>query len=60
MLDHERIKKMPDKVPPLMPGIGLVDMSEDIQFSLRSGGVLWIACVDLECDIFLVQPAPSA
>ena len=60
MFDHEPIKKMPGKVPPLMPGVSLVDMSENIQFSLGSGGVLRIASVYFECDISLVQPAPSA
>lgn len=60
MLDYERIKKMSDKAPPLMPGISLVDMPEDIQFCLGSGAFLRVAGVYLECDVFLIQPAPSA
>lgn len=60
MLDHERIKKMSDKLPPLMPGVSLVDVSEYIQFCLGSGAFLRIAGIYLECDIFLIQPAPSA
>lgn len=54
MLNHERIKNVSDKVPPLMPGISLVDMPEDIQFCLRSGNILRIAGVYLKCDILFV------